>query len=618
MNPSPSFLYKFNVKSPSNEGQDSELFAMDRVTEHNLPDNSILARNPRNGRKMVLPAEVISAMTYCDTFKTLEEHVATLMEGSDDSDDRRKSIASVVKSIHEGGLTVSARDICARLTPDEKSPSVPMKAVVVIITCERPVALKRLLESFLAVCDLSLVEQCFIVDDSRLADNQSRNFDITRQFNKLAEIEISYFGDRQAREFVKALIQRLPNYEEQIHFLVGRNRWKDYFTAGVARNYSLLLSVGKQVIVFDDDSICKAYESPFIDHGFEFSARERQAHFYATQDEEQYLKSVEDPDPVKQHMRCLGLSVPEALKVMGSGSPGQNSLRHARSEFAAGLNRNSKILITECGSLGDPGTPSNNWLATIPSESRERLLKVESRLEIALRHRNCWLGVGRPTFTPSANMSQVTGIDNRDFLPPYFPIDRGEDRIFGEAVNFIFPDSVCLNYPWATPHLPIPARQWSETDPDAPPSAIFPGKLTEKTTAKKQLCLAEDPYLRLEYLAQLFRDLANSSKATIVNLHAEDWLEYKVGHLAELHTILKESVGAPQSWLDYLQHSIQKTQAVSLDELDPLGLKGSTGGFKGEELIGFWQASWDGFGRALSAWPEIRREAKTITDELAE
>ena len=140
MNPSPSFLYKFNVKSPSNEGQDSELFAMDRVTEHNLPDNSILARNPRNGRKMVLPAEVISAMTYCDTFKTLEEHVATLMEGSDDSDDRRKSIASVVKSIHEGGLTVSARDICALLTPDEKSPSVPMKAVVVIITCERPVA----------------------------------------------------------------------------------------------------------------------------------------------------------------------------------------------------------------------------------------------------------------------------------------------------------------------------------------------------------------------------------------------------------------------------------------------------------------------------------------------
>ena len=175
-----------------------------------------------------------------------------------------------------------------------------------------------------------------------------------------------------------------------------------------------------------------------------------------------------------------------------------------------------------------------------------------------------------------------------------------------------------MNYPWATPHLPIPARQWSETDHDAPPSAIFPGKLTEKTTAKKQLCLAEDPYLRLEYLAQLFRDLANSSKATIVNLHAEDWLEYKVGHLAKLHTILKESVGAPQSWLDYLQHSIQKTQAVSLDELDPLGLKGSTGGLKGEELIGFWQASWDGFGRALSAWPEIRREAKTITYELAE
>ena len=82
-------------------------------------------------------------------------------------------------------------------------------------------------------------------------------------------------------------------------------------------------------------------------------------------------------------MRCLGLSVAEALKVLGSGTPGQNSLRHARPEFAARLNRHSQILITECGSLGDPGTPSNKWIATIPVESRERLLKVESQLEIA-------------------------------------------------------------------------------------------------------------------------------------------------------------------------------------------------------------------------------------------
>ncbi len=612
MNSTPSFSYNFHMKSSANEGQDSELFAFGPVTEFILPGDSILVQNPRNGRSMTLPAEVVSAMTHCDSFRTLEGHVAHLMEGNDGSSDKQKAITSIIQSIQKGGLTISARDICAKLTPDEDSTSIPEIPVVVIITCERPKALERLLESFLAVCDLARVKQCFIVDDSRSADNQSRNFDITRHYDKLAEIEIRYFGESEANNFIKTLIQKLPEYEEQIHFLIGRDRWKEYFTVGVARNYSLLLSVGNPVIVFDDDSICRAYESPFIRSGLEFSARSRQAHFYEIQDEKQYLKSTGDPDPVKQHMRCLGLSVGEALNVMGSGTPNQNSLRYARSEFTVRLNSHSQILVTECGSLGDPGTPSNKWLATIPVESRERLLKVESRLEIALRHRNCWLGVDCPTFRPSANISQVTGFDNRDFLPPYFPINRGEDRIFGETVNFIFPNSVCLNYPWAAPHLPIPARQWSETDHNAFPSASFPGKLTANTTAKKHLCQAEDPYSRLEHLAQLFTDLANSPKTSIINLHAEDWLEYKTACLLALHTTLEESKGAPQPWITYLQQSIQHTQSASLDDTETPGTKGSTSAPSGEELIEFWQANWAGFGRALRAWPEIRLEAKTI------
>jgi len=615
MNSTPSFSYNFRVESTSTEGQDPELFALDRVAQYHLPDNSILARNPRNAREMVLPAEVMSAMTYCDSFRTMEEHVAHLMEGNDESNEKQKAIASIVQSIREGGLTVSARDICAKLTPDEEGVSVQAMPVVVLITCERPKALQRLLESFLAVCDLAQVRQCFIVDDSRSADNKSQNFDITRHYNSLVDIEISYFGDSEARSLVKTLIQRLPIYEEQIHFLIGPDRWKDYFSVGVARNYSLLLSVGNPVIVFDDDSICTAYESPFIGSGLEFSARQRQAHFYKIQDEKHYLKATGDPDPVKQHMRCLGLPVSEALKVMGSGTPRQDSMRHARPEFAARLNRHSKILVTECGSLGDPGTPNNKWLATIPVESRKRLLKAESQLEIALRHRNCWLGVDRPTFKPSANISQVSGFDNREFLPPYFPIERGEDRIFGETVSFIFPDSVCLNYPWATPHLPVPARQWSQTDNNAPPSTSFPGRLTVKTAAKKHLCQAEDPYLRLEYLAQLFRDLANSSKASITNLHAENWLENKTARLSKLHTTLEQSTGAPQSWINYLRHSIQNTQTASFDVTDPPGVKGSANDLMGDDLIEFWQAAWDGFGRALPAWPEIRREAKTIIDE---
>jgi len=35
---------------------------------------------------------------------------------------------------------------------------------------------------------------------------------------------------------------------------------------------------------------------------------------------------------------------------------------------------------------------------------------------------------------------------------------------------------------------------------------------------------------------------------------------------------------------------------------------------EGDDLTEFWKSSWDNFGRGLSAWPEIRREATTIVE----
>jgi hypothetical protein len=561
---------------------------------------------------MRLPVEVMTALTHCDSFRTLEEHVQNFMEDGVQQDGREKAITSVIKSVHEGGLTISAKDICQGLIPDGDSDSVTEYPVVAIITCDRPQALKRLLESFLLDCDLSQVKRCFVIDDSRLTKNKANNLEITQLFNDQADVDIRYFGEIEANNFMTALIRRLPDNEEQIRFLIDRERWKDYFTAGISRNYSLLLSVGDPVIIFDDDTICKAYEPPFTGSGIEFSNRNKEAYFFKSHDERQDLDSKENPDPVKQHMRCLGLSLSEALNVLGTGTPDQSSLRHARPAFATKLNRHSQILITECGSLGDPGTASNSWLATLPIESRERLQESESQFEIALNHRNCWLGRSHMTFTPAGNFSGVTGIDNREFLPPYFPIERGEDLIFGNTVDFIFPDSICLNYSWAVPHLPIPERQWSEPGKKASTPTLSAILFIEKILARKDLCRARDPYLRLEFLANLFKDFAGSPRTLVLNQYTEDWLEHKAGHLSTLQSKLKESTCAPPFWIHYLQHSIQQTQSSTPDEADLSKITPSSGDPGGEDVIEFWQAVCGSFGQSLLAWRDIRLEARSV------
>lgn len=100
--------------------------------------------------------------------------------------------------------------------------------------------------------------------------------------------------------------------------------------------------------------------------------------------------------------------------------------------------------------------PDDLVLARNPSNGRQMTLSRYSRTVRSIPG-------GLLPFLIS-NMSQLTGSDNRGFLPPYLPVMRGQDRLFGEVCQFLFPDSVALDLPFAVPHLPMPERNWRDKD----------------------------------------------------------------------------------------------------------------------------------------------------------
>lgn len=617
--PTSTFSYTFSMGGDSPVAQEQELeqelFALDQLNEVQQPDGSILARNTRVGKEMVLPQEVLNAMSHCCDFRTMEEHVATLMDGNDPEAGRADAIRSVVQSVHDGGLTVSAKDICEQLTPVKAASPIREKPVVVVITWERPQALERLLGSILANCDLQNIDRCFVVDDSRSTENRSKNLQLTQAAARQAPIGIHYLGSDESRELMDGLIKRLPQHEEEIRFLVDRERWKDQWTAGIARNYSHLLSVGKPVVVFDDDALCAVYETPLREKGIEFSRRQREAAFYANDEEWRGEPASENRDPIARHMQCLGLTVPQALRVLGANKLDQVALRHAQPAFARRLNQHSRVLVTECGSMGDPGTGGIQWLATMSADSRDRLMQNEGRLQQAQDQRHCWLGRTHPVFEPNANISQLTGFDNRGFLPPYFPIIRGQDRLFGVTTSFIFPDSVTLDYPWAVPHLPIPARTWSEQQNDFSVSSKFPGWLTSQVVSRKDQCPSEATGSRLEFLAGSFRELAESPDQVLLDLYADDWNESRDKQIEDLQQNIRESAGQSKEWQEYLQNALRQVQSSSLVEPRIPDLRGQVGELSGSALVSFWREAWLNFGRSLLAWPDIRQAARHIVEE---
>jgi len=278
-------------------------------------------------------------------------------------------------------------------------------------------------------------------------------------------------------------------------------------------------------------------------------------------------------------------------------------------DFACSLARRSRVLITECGALGDPGTGNTRWLANMPPASRERLATTPGGLRLALEQRCCWLGRDRPTFRPQSRISQVTGYDNRSLLPPYFPIMRGEDRLFGQMTRYVHVDGVALDYPWAVPHLPLQERGWSDSENSHAVSGHFPGTMVSALLEKQHDCLALDPQSRLRFVASRFQDLAAASDRTLLRRLADDRHGYRASQILMLQTRIQESAGLPADWRDYLNGALQQTLESRPGKFKPDEISNYEINLTGKDLLGFYRDAWGGFGDGLLAWQEIRAVA---------
>jgi len=614
MNDPNAFSYSFSAKpAPKRPAPDAELFAVDQLSQFVLDNDRLLARNPRTGGELAMPAEHFNTLVaYCSAFRSLDEHVAELMEGSDGSPQRAAAIRQVVQSFRDARLTLSAQDICREVAPAPEAAPITERPIVVVITCDRPKTLERLLESMLENCDLRAVECCFVIDDSRSVENGDRNRACSQQAAKRAGAPIHYFGADEAHELTEALVAQLPGHREAIRFLLDRQRWSDFESFGVARNFSHLLSVGRPVVVFDDDTLCETWAAPYPADGVAFTKEQREVAFYRNHEEWQQGLTRRGHDPVAGHMQCLGLSLPEALTVLGHPGLQQSALQAAPLNLGRRLRPNSPVLITESGALGDPGTGGNTWLASMPRSSRERLAQTEGLLALALEQRCCWLGRGRPTFRPWSSISQVTGFDNRRFLPPYFPVTRGEDKLFGQVTRYIYPGSLVLDYAWAVPHLPLTERNWTADQKSYAVARSFPGRMVEDLLATSEDCLAVNPQERVLYLARLFEDLAAAPHATLLARATDDRYRYRASQARMLQQKINESTGLSPDWLAYLQDALREVQASQLGSFKAEDLKGTVGSLRGRDLLDFWKNAWRGFGRALPAWQEIREAAARL------
>jgi hypothetical protein len=610
------FSFEMTLGHSMSHAPAQELFAFDECKVYPLPDRKLLLRNPHNGKSAVVMPEVLSALALCREFRDMREHVARVELGMKQLRGQPDEIRRVLESMQRDGLLISADELLTDLgigTMDAM-PADLGPAVVVIITWERPGALRRLLDSIDAHGEPSCFDTLYVVDDSRNPECISKNREAVELFAEGSAIPTRYFGREQQQALLADMAKKVPEHRASLRFLADPERWSEYWTSGLARNYALLLSVGKRLVMLDDDALFQVYQPQHQAEGVTLSNGLREAEFFDQLGEWEGMRLQDGTDPVRAHLECLGLTFREAVGKLSGGKLTTDSLAGSTAFEVRRVHADSQLLSTQCGTVGDPGTGGNTWLLELQGRSKDRMLESEESVKRAISNHNAWVGRSRAQISSRPTMSLITGLDNREDLPPYFPALRGEDRLFGSMLRHLFPESATLDYPWAAPHVPVEERDRARRETDFGARPAFPRFFLEWIQLQAERSQAGSYEGRLEKLAGFYAELASMCDAELTELFRDEMTRSACSTLVELQAALKQAEQAPRNWVEYLTKGRDRVNADLVESFGDAAISGAPGGIEGAELFALWREHWRAFGAALRAWPEIRSAASICAD----
>lgn len=614
-NVSMSYSFQLDQKPRAATPSPDDLIACTDCDRVDLGGGKTMLLNRANGRQLVVSPEVATAMACCETFLTPQEHAKALVDLIPQLRGQLADVTGVLKTVRDGGLMTEARAVCDRLNAPS-SPAVELAPTrVCIITCDRPAAVQRLLDSILRHSQLGRHEELFLVDDSRDPAHAARNRELIADFNLTSPRNMHYVGATAQRSMLQQLIAKQPQDETAIRFLLDRERWAAWPSYGLPRTLCLLLSVGRRCIVLDDDILCRTTGPYRQRDGISFGGNKLELACFSSEAELMQQAAFLDSDPLSGHASCLGMPLAQAMTKLGTGELKASDLHGTEAALLSSLDIDSPILVTQCGSWGDPGTADGKWFSSLNQDSIKRLLAAPGGLASASANRHYWLGCSRPNFKKSASMSQATGLDNTHLLPPYFPVLRGEDYLFGSMTSYLHPRSAVLDYAWCVPHLPLASRG----GPVDPPSAAKGGiNLGARYLAERMnKTLGGSPQTRLVQLSLLLRELAESNSADLLATFRMQLAQQHATQLQNLGRQFKQaSTLGSTEWQNYLRQGTENVTAALASPATPADITEVQGKLDEATVLQQAKVVMSEFGAALEVWPAIRESAQDIVQKL--
>ncbi|GAB5413360.1 MAG: hypothetical protein Cons2KO_09630 [Congregibacter sp.] len=593
--------------TPGSGAVDADLVAFVDLESVPINNQMSLMINRRTGAQQLIAPQVEEALRSCTRLYSLAEHTSRLCSQRPELKGQEAVVNRSLKQLIDAGYGLSGTECKTRFSDIQERPLA--SSVVCILTCDRPDAVERLLESMLHVSKVSRHAALYLIDDSRDAENQRRNASLVEEFNLRCAKSMSYFGQAEQRDLLEQLLSKLPEHREGIEFLIDAEKWRLEKSYGRSRTLALLLSIDSRLVMLDDDVLCQAVAPMEAAAGIGVETSRRVGFFESADDLMQNAQTLPF-DPISGHLQFLGQAVGSAVGKISEVNASGFELRGVDAALLNTIDPAASLVSTQSGSWGNTGTTSPHWALNLDESSIERLVNASIGMKDALERHHHWAGASQFTLRKSAFLSQVTGLDNQQLLPPYFPAFRGEDLLFGATTEFLHPRCGSLEYPWAVPHLPTDGRSGlSLRTPIALTGGM--GTFSRILLASVNPIDSRTPESRLQELATVTDAFADKRAKDLLVDYRLDLARTHVSQLNQYLTIREKSEQLPSAnWQAYTKRAVEEVQQALENTHAIQDISSRLGNQSDDEIISQFRALARGWASALRAWPAMREASR--------
>ena len=526
---------------------DAPLFASEDGLVASLSSQECIFRVRRNGATHVMTFQVLQALDQCREFRSLDEHAARIESTIAGLAGKREDIRRVLENLIQRNLLVSDQGFIERMTQAPRAPQADLRAVF-IRACDRPQQLGDLLASLTDYERQHRADRRYVViDDSSLPAHMNAQRDSLREFARTTGCKASYIGRAERAKIVDKIGRAMPQSKAVLaHLLVREGHAQlQRFGGGRGWNLALLLSAGARLALLDDDLRLPLRRADYARDGLDPNpTAPAPARFPASMEEAFGFGEEVREDPFTLHLESCGQALGALLQTR---YPLQRSaLRGVNLGRLDAFTEKAHILATQAGSYGSARTETGLWLYQLDATSSAEFWRERGAYQRNVEAQHVWHSVAQARITPALNFSPVT-LDNSRMLPCTNPVGRGEDSLAGALMRYCQPQSLALELPEAIGHVQENARKRSHLTLAAnhPRVNHF---LRDFVQRHFGLFHAEDPGVRLRFMAATLRDLAAAS-STDRSAHLREYLSYVYANLID-HTQqqLEAMPDAPAYW----------------------------------------------------------------------